>query len=110
MIRPTLRDLHLRFRQEDVRSRAGRWAAWDRRMAGEPGDQPECLKAIRCDARDTGRCRWCGRPCDHPVPRPKPPYSENQGDVLKREAYEYFWGNDETDLPYWYWGAGQAVV
>ena len=102
----TLRELHDKFRREDADGRAARREDMDRRAAGEPDAQRECAKAIRCDPRDTGMCRWCGAKCAEPVRKPKPPYHENQGDVLKAEAYRYHWGNDEVDLPYWYQGAG----
>lgn len=105
----TLHDLHTRFREQDRRERAFRRRKYLARVAGVPEAQRECLKAIRCDPRETGLCRWCERRCEEPVPRPHPPYDENQGDVLKGEAYDYHWGNDEADLPYWYWGAGTEI-
>lgn len=107
---PTLRELHELFRKEDALGRAGRRRAWDRRMAGNPAYRRECAEAIRCDADHAGLCRWCGRRCSDPAPRPRFPYGDNQGDVLKREAYDYHYGNDEADLPYWYWGAGREMA
>jgi hypothetical protein len=106
----TLRELHLNFRREDVQGRQDRHAKMDQRMLGIPEAQRECKKAIRCDPRDTGKCRWCGERCAEPVAYPQAPYDENQGDVLKREAYNYFWRDDEADLPYWYHGAGRMVA
>ena len=103
-----LRQLHEMFRREDAEGRAERRDAMLRRAAGDPGARRECEKAIRCDARETGKCRWCGRKCDEPVLRPNPPYSTNQGDVLKDEAYRLHWGNDDVDLPYWYQGTGRV--
>jgi hypothetical protein len=107
---PTLQELHETFRREDAKGRAARREKMLRRAAGEPDAQRGCEKAIRHDARDNGTCRWCGAKCEAPTPKPKPPYSMNQGDVLKDEAYRYFWGNDDVDLPSWYQRAGQIYA
>lgn len=105
-----LRTLHLQFREGDILHRKQRRELADRRAAGDPEAQRPCTKAIDCDPRETGCCRWCGRKVTTAVPKPQPPYSMNQGDVLKNEAYNYFWGDDEVDLPYWYQGTGREVL
>lgn len=92
-----------------------------RRSLGEPDAQRECSQATRHDFNDKGHCRFCERGCNadgsccidgghlHAAPSRADGHDDNDGDLLIMEAYAYYWGTDEADLPYWYHGVGREL-
>lgn len=100
----TLREIHLSFRAQD-QTESGR-----QRRALLEGKGRECATALRHDPDCDGKCIWCGKQCADPEPEPVWPYSLNAGVVQDDETYLYYFGNDESDLPYWFHGAGRVVT
>ncbi len=105
------RELHLAFRAQDQRpsARARRLDAWVRRTEHDPAAMPECREAMRHDAKDDGRCRWCNTEFMPAVRGASDETAENHGAVQIQEAYDLHFNPDPADLPYWMHGAGRVL-